>query len=62
MEEKPFFFVKKYFKTVTNDQKNLFMTLLALFHKLYHFVTFVREKIRDFIVFFLISHTFVQFV
>ena len=54
--------MKKYFKTVTNEQKNLFTPLLALFHKLYHFVTFVREKIRDFIVFFLISHTFVQFV
>lgn len=54
--------MKKYFKTVTNDQKILFTTLLAFFRKLYHFVTFIGEKNWYFIVFFLISHTFVQFV
>ena len=54
--------MKKYFKTVTNDQKILFTITLALFCKLYYFVTFIGDKNWYFIVFFLISHTFVQFV
>ena len=54
--------MKKHFKTVTNDQKIHFTVLLAFFRKLYHFVTFIVEKNWYFIVFLLISHTFVQFV
>ena len=54
--------MKKHFKTVTNDQKILFTALLAFFRKLYHFVTFIVEKNWYFIVFLLISYTFVQFV